>query len=318
MARAAGRRLLGPAAVAVRVPGLARGLRAAAASLPQLSDGTLKVMMNASYICSGVALMLGDVLFVRAVMMLGQSTSIAVCMLRAEPLVLPARWGAFFFSVNGYHVLKLMLENRPLTLTEEEAGLYAHAFQPHEFSPREFLRMMEAGSWVDIAEGTDVTRHGEQMSKLLVIHKGAATVLVDGRTVGRCDRSNFVGEMSFLSRVPKAACATVRTTAPVRAVQWDRAELHALLDGDAALMAKIKESITADVMRKLDADHGVHDHGKEATMRVALAGSYLSPESRDAIESLRAPGFDFDAALHGCGWTPEEFARGARRKEPRM
>lgn len=318
--------LLNKARQAARV-GLARGRRALATltasdaavavrrrwKRPAMDEATLKHLLNSSYLCTSAALMLTDVLWVRGVMMVGQSLGMAFNLLQPRPLLLPARWNALFLVFNGYHVAKLLLEKRPLTLTADEAQLYAKAFQPFDVTPREFLRLMEQGEWVRFEPGEVLTRHGEVNTRLLVIDEGVAEVTVGRRLVGKCLPANYVGEMTFMNRTQKAACATVRAATPIKAVAWERAGLRDMLSGDEELMAKVKESITNDVMRKLDKDH---DHSTEDTvrtvMRATLAGRTVTPESRRALEAFRGPGFDFDEALRDCGWTADEFQRGER------
>jgi hypothetical protein len=71
--------------------------------------------------------------------------AIPYIMLQPTPLWTPVGWTAPILVVDSYHIVRILLERRPVKFTPEEHQLYDLAFQA--FEPRELLGLLKLGEW---------------------------------------------------------------------------------------------------------------------------------------------------------------------------
>lgn len=99
----------------------------------------------------------------------------------------------------------------------------------HElFVGRDFDRLVHRSTLVSLSEGQRLTVQGTLGREVLVIAKGTADVVRDGRVVGVVGAGEMVGELALLTDEPRSA--TVIATSPMTAFVLSRAEFRALLD----------------------------------------------------------------------------------------
>ena len=87
-------------------------------------------------------------------------------LLQPTPLWTPVYWGAFFASMHAVQICAIPRDNSEVTLSEREHTLYEQAFLPHGFTPRQFLRIMECGSFVTLTPGDACAKQGEPVKAL--------------------------------------------------------------------------------------------------------------------------------------------------------
>lgn len=164
----------------------------------------------------------------------------------ANDLVPPIIWNTAFAGINVFQVYRLLLERRPVKLTLEQQRLYRLGFE--RLGPRDFLRLVELGSWQRHDDADVLVKHGEQLQRLTVIAEGEARVVVDGETVSTLGAGQFVGEMSFVTGEP--ACARV-VAGDCRCVHWPRDGLRKLLGERPEVRAALQDVIGTDLASKL-------------------------------------------------------------------
>lgn len=161
----------------------------------------------------------------------------------------PIAWNALFIAINAYQIRLLLLERRPVSLSEREQRLYQHVFR--SLTPREFVKLLALGDWKTAAGGETLVEQGTELSAMMVIVDGNVDVAVDGATVAMLDDGCFVGEISFLTGdVPGASVVASGETSYVA---WPMEHLRAFLRDNAELRAAWQFVIGTDLAQKLRA-----------------------------------------------------------------
>lgn len=164
----------------------------------------------------------------------------------ANDLLPPLLWNGAFTALNVYQVYRLLLERRPVRLSLEQQRLYRLGFD--SLSPRDFLRLLERGTWEDHDQEVELVEQGCTLQRLTVIAEGDARVEVNGEVVSQLGPGQFVGEMSYVSGEP--ACARV-VAMGCRCVHWPREVLRGMLDERTDLRAALQNVIGTDLASKL-------------------------------------------------------------------
>jgi CRP-like cAMP-binding protein len=131
--------------------------------------------------------------------------------------------------------------------SDQERLLHGGLFR--ELTPVDFNRLLKAGKWRDVPEGTELARENAPITDVSVIIAGAAKVEVGGRLVALLQPGAFVGEMSFLTK--GNASADVTTATPSRLFSVSKPQLEALLEGNAGIKTAIHRMMGQDLARKL-------------------------------------------------------------------
>jgi CRP-like cAMP-binding protein len=92
-----------------------------------------------------------------------------------------------------------------------------------------------------VRAGAEVVRQGDVGDRFYVIDQGSFEVVVDGQTVGRLGRGDYLGERALLNNAPRAA--TVVATTPGRLYALDRATFQAMLAHDLATRARLEAAV---------------------------------------------------------------------------
>jgi len=94
---------------------------------------------------------------------------------------------------------------------------------------------------VDVADGKELTREGDQGREFFVLLEGSAVVRRGGRKVNTLGPGDFFGEIALVSRSPRTA--TVTTTAPSRLLVITAASFRSLLDHSPRIQLRILEAL---------------------------------------------------------------------------
>jgi hypothetical protein len=156
-------------------------------------------------------------------------------------------WEGMLIVVNVVQIFIIWYTNRRVQFNEDERRLIAERL--NTLSPREARRLLDMGLWIDALPGTDLTEQGQPVHHLVYLLSGEVTIEVDGRTVGRCEPGNFVGEMSLVDGGPASATAKVAREAYCWMIPTDR--LRKLQREASPLMAALEVGIAHDLKRKI-------------------------------------------------------------------
>jgi CRP-like cAMP-binding protein len=110
-------------------------------------------------------------------------------------------------------------------------------------SRRELDEISQVADEVSLDAGTMLTQEGATGQEFVIIVEGAADVLRRGRLVNRLGSGDFLGEIALVSRLPRTA--TVRTTAPTRALVIAAPAFRTLLRRTPSMQMKVLEALAA-------------------------------------------------------------------------
>ena len=190
-----------------------------------------------------------DILWLRLLCVTAASTMLPYFFLRGDrPDWVPISWSTLSIIINLVQIALLFLERRPVRLPADEQRLYQLTFR--SLTPREFQRLVGAGTWRTANAGERLIAHGAVTDKVLVIFEGeAAVVLPDGKDVAHLTAGSFVGEMSFLSGEPTSA--NVDAASALRYVAWDAETLRRFLEKHATIRSALQLTLGTDLAAKL-------------------------------------------------------------------
>jgi len=169
--------------------------------------------------------------------------------LPAGPLWLVIFWISVFAVINIVNVVLLCIQNRGITFSDEERELYETLFR--NFSPVEFMKLMNLGRWDKSMEGEILATENEPLQDVKLIYNGEVAVERQRREIASLRDGTFIGEMSYLQN--SNATATVRTKRPTRYVAWPREDLRKLLKRNPTMDIAMSALFQLDLTRKLAA-----------------------------------------------------------------
>lgn len=190
-----------------------------------------------------------DILWLRVLTVVAGATLIPFYYLQPEPLMVPIYWNCLFLAVNLYQIYLLLLERRPVQLSEEEQRLYKMAFR--SLTPREFVKLLSLASWKKASAGQTIITPGQALDELSVLVDGTAAVDVEGEEIAELAAGRFMGEMSYLTGDIPNAAVVAKTDS--RYVSWKQDALREFLENKLDLRAALQNIIGTDLVGKLRA-----------------------------------------------------------------
>ena len=201
---------------------------------------------NALYMLS---YLMRDILWLRVLTVFAASCIIPYFYFRPEPLMPPIYWNLLFTSMNIYAIWQLLLERRPVRLTEDEQRLRQLVFRP--LPPREMIKLLKLGHWENHAPRKCFVE-GEQMrDQLALICSGKVYVEVDGQPVTELREGQFIGGTGFFIEEP--SCASVVAIEPTRCMWWPKSKLKNFLKNNPDIHATFQMILGMDLTNRLQA-----------------------------------------------------------------
>ena len=166
---------------------------------------------------------------------------------RPDPLYPPIFWNLVFMSLNIYWICKLLLERRPVKLSDDEQQLCQIAFRT--LTPREMKKILKLSSWENADLGECFVSKEEPLERLILIYSGRADVELDGKKVGELNAGQFIGEMSYFTE--EVAAANIVATEATRYVSWPKDRLKSFLDKNSDLRAAFQIILGSVLAKRL-------------------------------------------------------------------
>lgn len=209
----------------------------------------MEFMIHIANVLYLLSYMMRDILWLRAFTVVAASCLISYFYFQPNPLMAAIYWNLVFTSLNVYWIWRLLLERRPVRLTEDEQRLYQLVFR--SLTPREMLKLLKLGRWVDAAPRECFIEGGKPLDRLHVICSGKACVEVDGKPVAELHEGQFIGETGlFTEEVGKASVVALEQT---RCMSWPYAKLKDFLERNPALRGAFQLILAVDLTSKLRA-----------------------------------------------------------------
>lgn len=194
-----------------------------------------------------VAYVVRDMAWLRAITILAASLTLPYFFAQSEPLYSAMGWQVAFIVINTVNLTVLLLERRPIRMTEAEQQLHISTFRT--LTPREMLRVLRPAQWAEAQAGDRLIEHGVRLGQLMLIHQGRAEVRKHGVFRANVGPGDFIGEMSFATGNPTSA--DVVATEPVQYLVWQRQDLERLYLRHPNLKNAMQNILGIDMAHKL-------------------------------------------------------------------
>jgi CRP-like cAMP-binding protein len=169
-------------------------------------------------------------------------------MLQPTPLWTPVGWTALFMLINLYHIVRILLERRPVRLTTDEQRLYDLTFS--RLAPREFLRLIKLGEWKTAEKGESIFDEGQEIERLIIPISGAVAASQDGSTIGHLQPGEVIGEGIVLAG--RASLYQAAFSQDARYIAWPIDVLDRFRNENPDLRIKINDVINHQLVAQIN------------------------------------------------------------------
>lgn len=200
-----------------------------------------------SYVLIAISYWLTDMFWLRVVAVVGLSLEILYFWLSGGDLRTGIGWDLIFIGINLYQIYRLVNDRLSLRVPEPDRELLRSVLTG--LDDAHIARLLIAGEFCDIAEGTTLAEENQALEKLFFICSGRVRVMIAGRQVSHLERGNFVGEVAFLTERP--ATATVIAEGAVRALVFERGKLSQFFHNEAEVAGLIYQLLGRELANKI-------------------------------------------------------------------
>ena len=209
----------------------------------------VELLIHAANLLYLAAFMVRDILWLRILTVVAAACLIPYFYFRPEPLLTPIYWNLAFTTLNVFWIIRLLLERRPVTLSEEEQHLCELVFRT--MTPREMIKILKLARWQSAAAGECFVKRGATLDRLMVIYSGKACAQVDGKAVTELDPGRFIGSISYVTE--ETAPADIVSLEETRYVSWPKDKLQAFMNKNPDLHSALKTTLALDLTKWLQA-----------------------------------------------------------------
>jgi CRP-like cAMP-binding protein len=206
-------------------------------------------LVHFSNILMLVAYSVRDILWLRWFAVAAALTNIPYFLFRPQKLWPPVVWALVFTAINLFQIVRIYLERRPVTLSEDERKLYDLGFT--SLRPREFVSLLLAGEWKDATVGEKVLSEGESVSSICIAISGTVHVRKRDEDLADLEPGHIIGTSLALTGDPSPVDASF--TEAARYMCWPLHDLRRFLDRRPDLRVTLQRLVNTDLSRKLEA-----------------------------------------------------------------
>lgn len=204
------------------------------------------VLGHAAYVFLIISMLMRTLFWLRILVIVSACLGIAYSsIILSDPV--STFWETMLVLVNIGQLVLSNWRNLRARFSPEETAFVSRHFAA--LSRGDARRLIDAGQWVSVADGTAITSQGQKVDHLTYIAQGIADVRVGGSRVSECRVGDMVGEMTVLTDQP--ATATVVARGPVDIWRIDRDALTALLNRDKVFAREMDAAIARNYRGKL-------------------------------------------------------------------
>ncbi|KPQ20813.1 MULTISPECIES: cyclic nucleotide-binding domain-containing protein [unclassified Halomonas] len=194
-----------------------------------------------------LAYIVRDMAWLRAITIVAALSTLPYFYFQASPLYGAMSWQIAFIVINTVNLTVLLLQRRPIKLTEEEKWLHQTTFSL--LKPRRMRRLLQQAEPHEIQSGEALIEQGKELRALIILLSGSASVKVNGIKRATLLPGDFAGEMSFITG--RLTSADVIADQPVRYLIWPSSVLERLYQRDPEMKSAIQSIIGFDMASKL-------------------------------------------------------------------
>jgi Popeye protein conserved region len=207
----------------------------------------LNGLVNLANFAFLLAFSVRDVLKLRILSLASDVMILPYYYFRHEPLWPSIFWGVAFIVINGVRIVTLILERRPVVLSDKEEELHRVAFA--SIDKRDFLKMASLARWVDFSPGDVIVKKGQQISEAIVLIAGDTEAVFSGKTNLEYRPGQLIGNVSAYSGLVSPMDVVARGHA--RLAMWDMEHMREFTERRPELRAKLLQIMSADLAAKL-------------------------------------------------------------------
>ncbi len=200
-----------------------------------------------SYVLIAISYWLSDIFWLRVVAVVGLSFEILYFWHSGGDLRTGIGWDIIFILINLYQLYRLLKDRLSLRLPEGDRELLRSVLTG--LDDLQIARLLNAGKFVDLADGTRLAEENEALERIFFICSGRAGVMIGGREVSHLEKGSFVGEVAFLTDKP--ATATVIAEGDMRAIAFDSRTLRQFFDKETEVAGLIYRLLGRELANKI-------------------------------------------------------------------
>ncbi|MFC1693443.1 cyclic nucleotide-binding domain-containing protein [Candidatus Latescibacterota bacterium] len=194
-----------------------------------------------------LAYVVRDILWLRILTIVAALCTFPYFYFQEVPLYSALFWQTAFIVINTINLTILILERRPVYLTNDQKRL--HLLLSRSFTSRELLKLLAIADWKEAKTEEKLIEKGACLEKLQLIFRGMVKVEVDGEIAGYIQDGGFAGEMSFASGEPTSA--DVIAIQPTRYLCWQKNKLESFFDKQPRIKDTMWTLLGCDMAAKL-------------------------------------------------------------------
>lgn len=156
-------------------------------------------------------------------------------------------WESLLVLVNIIQLSLTYAQNRLEKFNSVESSFVHKAFPGLSNSLKR--RILSRGSWLEVEEGTELTKAGEPAKCLVYVADGEVEISVNGNVVGRCGNGDFIGELTVLSGNPATGTAITKRPTLYWAIAGD--ELRRLVASNEEISQSVQACFHNQMLSKL-------------------------------------------------------------------
>ena len=201
---------------------------------------------NASYILLILSMAMRNMFWLRLLAIFSGITGIIYdAFLLHDPV--GTFWESAFTLVNLVQWIWLVIEKRSLKLDANELEIKKKFFPG--IPDIELKQLFKCSRFIQLENGFEFTRQGENVEHLYMLTDGAALISYDGNQVSECKAGDLIGEMGFLTK--SAASATATATTHCSAIEFNHEKLSTLIKSSDELTSALNGIINQGLISKL-------------------------------------------------------------------
>ena len=207
----------------------------------------MEALIHSANIIYLVSYTMREILWLRIFTVIAATCLIFYFYLQPEPLLTPIYWNLVFIVLNIYWIVRLLLERRPVQLSEEEQDLCRLVFGT--ITPREMINLLKLGARKSANAGECFVSQGSDLDSLMLIQTGKACLEMDGRRLQELHPGQFIGGISFIT--DETAATNIVALEPTGYVCWPKSKLKRYLTKNPELHAAIQITLGIDLSKRL-------------------------------------------------------------------
>lgn len=203
------------------------------------------ILLNMYYIGTAIGFIIKEILWLRVVIIVA-----GLCMITRGIIIenyIVVFWMSMFVVINILQVIRILLEKRPVKLSQDIKDLYENLFD--EMTTREFMLFWKMGEKKTLEPDKYLCHDDVPIEEIVLVTDGDVEVVKNEKHIARLGRGYFIAEMQYL--VGANPSADVITRSEVKVIAWKHKKLQRLKDTYPYIYNKFQLILSKDLTNKL-------------------------------------------------------------------